>query len=135
MIVGRKGTVGTVYWCETDYWPHDTTLFVQQFRNNEPRFVYYLLIHLNLVRYDVGAANPTINRNHVHPERIRWPDLAGQKSISSFLDREIERAAPVPDAVEAAIARLREYRAALITAAVTGQLDLRKHEKQMEAIA
>lgn len=36
--------------------------------------------------------------------------------------------------LSSAIDRLREYRAALITAAVTGQLDLRKHEEQMEAI-
>ncbi len=33
------------------------------------------------------------------------------------------------------IGLLREYRAALITAAVTGQLDIREHEKKMEALA
>jgi type I restriction enzyme S subunit len=33
-----------------------------------------------------------------------------------------------------AIDRLREYRSALITAAVTGQFDIRKHEKKMEAL-
>jgi type I restriction enzyme S subunit len=30
--------------------------------------------------------------------------------------------------------KLREYRSALITAAVTGQLDIREHEKKMEAL-
>ncbi len=35
----------------------------------------------------------------------------------------------------AAINRLREYRYALITAAVTGQLDIRDHEKKMEALS
>ncbi len=33
------------------------------------------------------------------------------------------------------IALLREYRCALITAAVTGQLDIREHEKKMETLA
>ena len=37
--------------------------------------------------------------------------------------------------VTAAIDLLREYRSALITAAVTGQLDIPKHEKKLEALA
>ena len=36
--------------------------------------------------------------------------------------------------VSAVIGRLREYRSALITAAVTGQLDIRAHEKKMESL-
>src|SRR5579872_1457949 len=110
VVAGRKGTVGTVYYCESDYWPHDTTLFVQNFRNSVPRFVYYLLLHLNLVRFDVGAANPTINRNHIHPERVRWPDAENQELICSFLDKELEKAATIVSAIQAAIALLREYR-------------------------
>jgi len=38
-------------------------------------------------------------------------------------------------AAEGTIALLREYRSALITAAVTGQLDLREHERKLEALA
>jgi type I restriction enzyme S subunit len=34
---------------------------------------------------DVGAANPALNRNHVHPLRISWPQIDVQKSISSIL--------------------------------------------------
>ena len=42
---------------------------------------------------------------------------------------------PTPKAVQEAIDRLREYRSALITAAVTGKLELRAREKKMEALA
>lgn len=135
VIVGRKGTVGTVYYCETDYWPHDTTLFVQQFRNSIPRFVYYYLVHLALKRFDVGAANPTINRNHVHPERVFWPDRDSQKAIAACLDSELMKLSDIVPAVNTAISLLREYRSALITAAVTGQLDIHEHERRMEALA
>src|SRR5690606_4312793 len=34
---------------------------------------------------DVGAANPALNRNHVHPMRILWTSLANQKSIAHIL--------------------------------------------------
>ena len=43
VVIGRKGTLGTVFWSEGPYWPHDTTLWVKDFKGNDPRFVYYFL--------------------------------------------------------------------------------------------
>ena len=43
VVIGRKGTVGSVHFVSTDFWAHDTTLWVQAFNGNYPRFVYYLL--------------------------------------------------------------------------------------------
>ncbi len=34
---------------------------------------------------DVGSANPTLNRNHVHPKRITWPPLPEQRAIAHIL--------------------------------------------------
>ncbi len=34
---------------------------------------------------DVGSANPTLNRNHVHPLAISWPPLTEQKAIAGVL--------------------------------------------------
>lgn len=66
VIIGRKGTLGTVHWSDGPYWPHDTTLWVKDFKENEPRYLYYLLQTLELERFDAGASNPTLNRNHLH---------------------------------------------------------------------
>ena len=41
VILGRKGVVGSVYYIDSDYWPHDTTLWVKDFHGNHPHFVYY----------------------------------------------------------------------------------------------
>ena len=41
VVLGRKGSLGTVYFLKEDYWPHDTTLWVKDFKGNNPRFVYY----------------------------------------------------------------------------------------------
>jgi len=125
VIVGRKGTLGTVHFCEGDYWPHDTTLWVRDFGSNLPRFVYYFLLHMRLESYDVGAANPTLNRNHVHPVIVRWPDVESQQRIALYLDRASEVVDPLIAKVMEAIARLSEYRTALISAAVTGNIDVR----------
>lgn len=34
---------------------------------------------------DVGSANPTLNRNHVHPIKIRWPPVPTQRAIARIL--------------------------------------------------
>lgn len=51
--------------------------------------------------------------------------LDEQRAIADFLDRETAKIDGLVAKVETAIARLREYRAALITAAVTGQVEVR----------
>src|SRR5438552_3827260 len=38
VVVGRKGTLGSVHYVDGAYWPHDTTLWVKDFRRNDPRF-------------------------------------------------------------------------------------------------
>ena len=84
-MIGRKGSLGTVHYIPTDYWPHDTTLWVKDFKGHHPRFTSYLLETLDLKRFDTGAANPTLNRNIVHGEKIAFPPEYQQKEIGSAL--------------------------------------------------
>jgi len=87
VVLGRKGVVGSVYFVPSDYWPHDTTLWVKDFHGNDPRFVYYFFKWMapRIATMDVGSANPTLNRNHVHPIEIRWPPLPEQRAIAHIL--------------------------------------------------
>lgn len=85
VIVGRKGSVGTVYFCETDYWPHDTTLWSKDLKGNDAKFVAYFLRTQNLNRFDTGNSNPTLNRNHIHGQPIKKPDLPTQQRIAGIL--------------------------------------------------
>src|SRR5229473_1727772 len=85
VIIGRKGSLGTVFYIEEDYWPHDTTLWVKDFHSNLPKFTYYFLSTLNLAHFDVGASNPTLNRNHVHLLPVCWPPLPTQRKIAAIL--------------------------------------------------
>lgn len=86
VIIGRKGSLGTVHFSAEDFWPHDTTLWVKDFHGNDPRFAYYFLQTMGFERLDVGAANPTLNRNHIHVIPVSWPtDAAEQRRIASIL--------------------------------------------------
>ena len=48
-----------------------------------------------------------------------------QRAIADYLDRETAKIDKMMEKVEAAIEKLQEYRTALITAAVTGKIDVR----------
>lgn len=87
VILGRKGVVGSVWYVDCDYWPHDTTLWVKDFKGNNPRFVYYFFKSRadEIASMDTGSANPTLNRNHVHPIEILWPSISLQDRIAETL--------------------------------------------------
>ncbi|TAU47468.1 restriction endonuclease subunit S [Rhizobium ruizarguesonis] len=85
VVIGRKGSLGTCFFLDQAFWPHDTTLWIKDFKGNDPRFCYYLLRGMDLSKHDVGAANPTLNRNHVHLLRVSKPDVNTQRRITSIL--------------------------------------------------
>lgn len=96
VVTGRSGTIGKVTFVEKDYWPHNTSLWVTNFFNNEPKFVYYFYLNLGLEHFQAGSTIPTLNRNDVHDYRSSFPSPAEQTKIANFLtalDRKIESVA------------------------------------------
>lgn len=84
IIIGRKGTLGSVHFYDKEYWPHDTTLWSKELKGH-PKFVYYMLKTLKLEQYDVGNANPTLNRNHIHKLDVLVPSFQAQQKIAFIL--------------------------------------------------
>lgn len=86
IVIGRKGTLGTTHFLPSNFWPHDTTLWVKDFKGNDSKFLYYFLQTLHLENFDTGSSNPTLNRNHVHKITVRFPALlATQQKIAAIL--------------------------------------------------
>lgn len=78
---------------------------------------------IDLVQY--GAAQEQINITDAVNFLIPTPPREEQTQIADYLDAETSRLDKAVDLVREQIDKLREYRQALITAAVTGKLDLR----------
>ena len=57
------------------------------------------------------------------------PPLPEQAAIAAYLDEETAKLDALVGKVEEAVERLQEYRTALITAAVTGKIDVRRYSK------
>lgn len=85
VTIGRSGNVGNAYLYREDFWAHNTTLYVKDFKGNDEIFVYYFLKNINFAQFNAGSAVPTLNRNHIHPLAVRIPPRLEQKAITAVL--------------------------------------------------
>ncbi len=86
IVIGRSGgSFGQVHYSETDFWPHNTGLYVTDFKGNDRRFAFYLLKLLDFDSYNSGSAQPSLNRNFIYPIPVCVPRPAEQKAISAVL--------------------------------------------------
>jgi type I restriction enzyme, S subunit len=86
VITGRKGKVGNVIFFEGDFWPHDTSLWVKDFKGNYPKFIYHFLDGMKLERLDEASSVPTLNRNNVHKVLCQFPPIDEQIEITVIID-------------------------------------------------
>lgn len=86
IVIGRSGTIGKPQLIEEDFWPHNTTLFAKDLKGNNIKYLYYLLINLNIDKMKSGSNIPTLNRNHLHPLEIYAEiDVKIQEKIANIL--------------------------------------------------
>ena len=86
IVIGRSGaSFGQVHFSKEDFWPHNTGLYVTDFKCNDPLFAFYFLRALDFDRFNSGSAQPSLNRNFIYPIPIRVPKLAEQKAIAGVL--------------------------------------------------
>ncbi|MEW9900871.1 restriction endonuclease subunit S [Chitinivorax sp. PXF-14] len=127
IVTGRYGSLGEFTFVEKDYWPLNTALYSIQLFDNDPRFVWYLLQHISdlFLLYSAKAAVPGIDRNDIHEIFVAAPQHDEQEQIAQRLDKLSDRITTLTEKTQRSIDLLKERRAAFITAAVTGQIDLR----------
>ncbi len=86
----------------------------------------YWLSGLDMGELANPGAVPSVNEGQMRETRAAVPPIAEQKTIAAFLDRETARIDTLVAKVRDAIDRLKELRTALISAAVTGKIDVRE---------
>lgn len=93
IIIGRKGSVGEIHYSENNYWPIDTTYFVETSNYNFLKFWFYLLKYKDLTKMNTHSAVPGLNREIVNQLKCVIPTFNEQKKIAEFLslfDKKIE---------------------------------------------
>lgn len=106
--------------------------YLVRIRTNHRAVPQYLVALLNsslFLEFARKNAIPAIGQANLSPTRygeihIPLPPMAEQEEIVTLLERDAETSTPVREHIRRSISLLRERRAALISAAVTGQIPL-----------
>lgn len=126
IIVGRKGSHGKVTFARQPSFAIDTTFYVDERScDSNLRWLFYALSSADLDDVSQDSAVPGLSRDDAYAKCLPHPPLTEQAAIARYLDAKV---ALVNDAIsntESRIERLYEYRSALISAAVTGKMDVR----------
>ena len=85
VVTGRYGTIGQVFFIDEGFWPLNTTLFVRDFKRNDPLFISFLLRTIDFQSYSGKTGVPGVNRNDLHQIAVRLPPLPEQHAIAATL--------------------------------------------------
>lgn len=87
LIIGRKGTAGSVTWFDAPVWATDTCFWVEP--NEEaisPRFLRLALEHADLAKLSAQTGVPGLNRDRAYETAIGLPHLEEQRRIVDLVD-------------------------------------------------
>jgi len=127
IIIGRKGTVGSLYWEDAAFYPIDTTFYVRPL-TAPLTFCFYAMQRLGLERMNTDAAVPGLNRENAYRlELVRPPEglLHAFDAVAGSLRRSIRG-----NSTQAAV--LSALRGTLLPRLISGKLRLPQAEAQVE---
>jgi type I restriction enzyme S subunit len=128
IIVGRKGTVGSLYWEDEPFFPIDTTYYVRPI-SVPLTYCYYAMQTLGLGGMNTDAAVPGLNRENVYRLELIRPD----PSILKRFDAEVStmrKAIRVNAESNKALANLRDT---LLPKLLSGELPVADANAEIEA--
>ena len=127
IIVGRKGNVGSVFFCRSDFWVIDTAYYVRS--DLSLYFLYFDLLTQNFLNND--AAVPGLNRNQAHSLPLIRP---GSEQLRTF-GRIVEPMFDLKRCLETRNTNLRTTRDLLLPKLISGEVPVEAAEEAMEHTA
>ena len=86
VVIGRKGSVGTIYWVEGPFFCIDTAYFVKpNYQIYHLKWLYYALQTLGLNELNEDSAVPGLNRETAYKQILVLPPLPEQEAIAEVL--------------------------------------------------
>jgi len=125
-LVGRQGALcGCVNFATGKFWASEHAVVVSPRTGIDSRWLNSLLQSMALNTYSQSAAQPGLAVETIGAVHAPYPPEAEQRDIADYIFRGTARIDALIVKISDAIARLKEYRIALISAAVTGKIDVR----------
>ena len=119
IIVGRKGTVGSLYWEDEPFFPIDTTFYVKP-KAVPMTYCFYVMKTLGLDKMNTDAAVPGLNRENVYRLELVNPST----SVLNAFDRLVSRIREAMRANETSSQSLAELRDTLLPKLLSGDISV-----------
>lgn len=130
VIVGRKGSIGTLYWEDGKFHPIDTVYYVANKDGIPLSYLYYLMETLNLPNMNTDAAVPGLNRDNVYRLEVLKP-------IQSVLNKFNSHVSAIRNMIQknnASTATLTVLRDTLLPKLLSGQITLPEAEQAVSEV-
>ena len=127
VVLGRSGaSFGQAHYCISDFWPHNTALYVTDFFGNFPLFVFYYLKSIDFRRHNSGGAQQSLNRNFIAPIMVAVPKRVEQETIAEAL----ADADALVESLEQLLAKKRDIKQGAMQELLTGTRRLPGFERE-----
>ena len=129
-LIGRQGALcGNINYAKGKFWASEHAVVASPVIELDVFWFGGILCSMNLNQYSVTAAQPGLSVDTIKNLFLPLPPLSEQRAIAAYLDRETAKIDALTAKIVSHIEKLREYRQALISAAVTGKIDVREEAK------
>jgi type I restriction enzyme, S subunit len=126
-LIGRQGALcGNVNYARGKFWASEHAVVVTPLGRSETFWLGELLRAMNLNQYSVSAAQPGLAVESIRNLRLPVPSHEEQVAIADFVGRETQKIDSLVNEHHRLIELLKERRQAVISAAVTGKIDVRQ---------
>lgn len=116
IIVGRKGTIGSVYWSPSPCFPIDTVFYISP--EQSTLFIYHNLQYQNFINTD--AAVPGLNRSYAHSLPVLWPNSTTLEKFEQIAETAYRQVHTLQRQNE----KLKEARDALLPRLMSGRIEV-----------
>ncbi|EPX3986442.1 restriction endonuclease subunit S [Vibrio cholerae] len=120
IIVGRKGTVGSVYWEPKAFYPIDTVFYVKPRAGYSLKYCHLVLQNLGLKDMNTDAAVPGLNRDNAY----RLDVITPTKDVMNLFKEIMQTLQSNVDANNAQSVSLESLRDTLLPKLLSGEIDL-----------
>jgi type I restriction enzyme S subunit len=126
VLLGRKGTIDRPLFVNEAFWTVDTMYYGIPKNSDVGKFIYYCATMMPFRLYSTDTALPSMTQTALNEHLISIPSSSEQTTIANFLDTQTAKIDTLISKAKSAITLLQERRSALISAVVTGKIDVRE---------
>lgn len=82
VVTGRSGSLGVYQLIWDNFWPHNTSLYISDFKGHNVFYIYCLLKTVDFTTLNSGGAIPSLNRNTLSSITVMEPSKSLQDTFS-----------------------------------------------------